>query len=97
MPPENQRFFDVFRGYRKGRLVNPFKINILTMSDMSLVCRSSADLRRFFLFEILRKKLLSCPKSDVNWIGGGERDSSDVKTQISDVEKLVFCPVSCSF
>ena len=67
------------------------------MSDMSLVCRSSADLRRFFLFEILRKKLLSCPKSDVNWIGGGERDSSDVKTQISDVEKLVFCPVSCSF
>ena len=67
------------------------------MSDMSLVCRSSADLRRFFLFEILRKNLLSCPKSDLNWIGGGGRDSSDIKTQISDGEKLVFCPVLCRF
>ena len=41
--------------------------------------------------------MLCCPKSDLKWIRGGKRDRSDVKRQMADVEKPIFCSVSISF
>ena len=42
----------------------------------------------FFFF--LKKLLLCFLKNNLKWIGGEERDSSDFKMQINDVEKPFF-------
>ena len=58
-----------------------------------------ADIPVVFPFSDFEKKLflLLFPKSDLKWIGCEERDDSDVKTQMTDGEKLIFCSVLFSF
>lgn len=38
--------------------------------------------------------MLCCPESNLKWTEGEESQSSDVKIEILDVEKLVFCSVA---
>ena len=59
-------------------------------SDMSL---DNGLINRFFCldFFFLKKKVLLCfLKNNLKWIGGEERDSSDFKMQINNVEKPFF-------
>ena len=64
---------------------------LLTISTEIIRVYPLADIPVVFSF------LLCCPKSDLKWIGCEKRDDSDVKTQMSDGEKLVFCSVLFSF
>ena len=70
----------------------------IIIADMTLV-RRAEDFRLFFLFQILKIKLVFAflPRKWFIWAGGEERDGSDAKTQMSDVEKTVFCSVLFNF
>ena len=68
----------------------------MVTTDMSIIRRSS-NIRRFFLFQILEKIIFAMPLKERFKMDSEEKDGSDVKRQVSDVEKPVFCSVFFNF